>query len=273
MDINETIFADENRLQVTINNRTPVSLTDLTLSLLAISQQYESFIENSFPSDERPSTELLIKEVRSGSIIVELFANAIPFIPLLWTGGSLLEWASNAKDIALWLQGKLADKPQDLSKSDLKQWNSIIEPIAKDNGSQLNLSVTGNGNTVNLLTVNSNEAVRMQNRIKKEIGKIEDPQEATYKKRVMTWYQAKFDTKSKTGNRAKIESVSSKPLRVLFENNAIMEEMFAQGNEFSRPWQHLAYVVDVHIQTLNGTPRVATIVKFYPEETFDPDEP
>ena len=183
MEINETIFADENLLQVTINNRTPVSLTDLTLSLLAISQQYESFIENSFPSDERPSTELLIKEVRSGSIILELIANAMPFIPLLWTGGSLLEWASNAKDIALWLQGKLADKPQDLSKSDLKQWNSIIEPIAKDNGSQLNLSVTGNGNTVNLLTVSSNEAVRMQNRIKKEIGKIEEPQESTYTKR------------------------------------------------------------------------------------------
>lgn len=54
MEINETIFADGNRLQVTINNREPVSLTDLTLSLLAISQQYETFIENSFPSDERP---------------------------------------------------------------------------------------------------------------------------------------------------------------------------------------------------------------------------
>jgi hypothetical protein len=88
----------------------------------------------------------------------------------------------------------------------------------------------------------------------------------------MTWYQAKFDNDSQTGNKATIESISPKPLRVVFDNNAVKTQMFEQGIEFSKPWHQLAYIVDVQVQTINGQPRVATILNFYPQETFDPGE-
>ncbi len=41
---------------------------------------------------------------------------------------------------------------------------------------------------------------------------------------------------------------------------------------FDRPWQELAYIVDVKVQRINGVPRLYTIMKVHEEETFDPDE-
>ena len=76
----------DQRLEITIKNKKPVVLTDLTLSLLAIGQQYEGFIENDVPADQQVSTALLVKEVRTGSIIFELVAQALPIAPLLWDG-------------------------------------------------------------------------------------------------------------------------------------------------------------------------------------------
>ena len=124
-----------NKLEITIQNKTPIALTDLTLALLSVGQQFEKFIENETNEQHRAGSELFIKDVRSGSIVVELIAQTLPVLPLLWTGGSLSEWTTYAKDVIEWLAGKIPTKPKDLTKQDLRQWNQILEPVAKDNGS------------------------------------------------------------------------------------------------------------------------------------------
>ena len=48
--------------------------------------------------------------------------------------------------------------------------------------------------------------------------------------------------------------------------------MFERGSEFGVPWHKLAYIADVKIETIKGIPRVAVIMKYYPKETFNPDE-
>jgi len=260
------------RLEVTIKNELPVALTDLTLSLLAVGHQFEAFVEAELPADMPVASELLVKEVRTGSIVFELVAQALPLAPLFWQGGALLEWANYAKDTIMWLLAKAESPPRNLTKNDLKQWHSILEPVAKDHGSQLNFTVSDGGTVINHFFVNSQEANAAQSRITREIGALEEPNNTIFKKRVMTWYQAKFDNSSQTGNKAVIESISTRPLRVVFDNNAVKNEMFEQGVEYSKPWHQLAYIVDVQVQTISGQPRVATILNFYPDETFDPAE-
>lgn len=273
MPITDISTIDSNRLEIVFNNTTPVTLTDFTLSLLAISSDFEEFIEDEMPRDAaHVRGELLVKEVRTGSIVVELMAQALPIIPLLWEGGAVLEWANCAKDILTWLVGKADQPSRNITRNDLKNWSSILEPVAKDNGSQLNFNVTNGGKIINHFHIGSKEANAAQNKIRREIGLIEEPTNQIFKKRVMTWYQAKFDTQSQTGNRVIIESISRKPLRVLFDNNAVRSQMYEQGLELQRPWHELAYVVDVQVQTINGVARVATILDFYPDETFDPIE-
>jgi hypothetical protein len=104
-----------NKLEITINNNNPVVLTDLTMALLGVGQQFERFIENETNEQHAASSELFIKDVRSGSIIVELVAQAIPVVPLLWQGGSLLEWVNHTKSVIEWLNGKLVSPPKDLT--------------------------------------------------------------------------------------------------------------------------------------------------------------
>lgn len=272
MAISEIRIDTQDRLEITIKNTRPVALTDLTLSLLSVGHQFERFIEVELPNDVPFASELLVKEVRPGSIVFELFAQALPLVPLFWQGGALLEWCNYAKDTIQWLNGKLENPPKNITKNDLKQWHSILEPVAKDNGSQLNFTVADGGTVINQFFISSDEANAAQNRIKREIGLLEEPTDTIYTKRVMTWYQAKFDDSSQTGNKAIIESIGLKPLRVVFDSNAIKAQMFEQGIEFSKPWHELAYIVDVQVQTINGQPRVATIMNFYPEETFDPGD-
>lgn len=272
MAITDIRIDDKDRLEIVINNTRPVALTDLTLSLLSVGHQFERFVEGEMPANAPIASELLVKEVRSGSIVFELVAQSLPFIPLFWHGGALLEWASHAKDTIQWLIGKLDHQPKHLTKQDLRQWHSILEPVAKDQGSQLNFTVSEGGTVINQFFVSSAEANAAQNRIKREVGLIEEPQDSVHRKRVMTWYQAKFDNESQTGNKVLVESISPKPLRVIFNNNAVKAEMFEQGVKFSKPWHQLAYIVDVQVQTVEGQPRVATVLNFYPDETFDPTE-
>ncbi len=261
-----------NKLEITINNKNPVVLTDLTMALLGVGQQFERFIENETSEQHAASSELFIKDVRSGSIIVELIAQAMPVVPLLWQGGSLLEWVNHTKSVIEWLNGKLTNPPKDLTKQDLKQWANILEPIAKDHGSQMNFTVSNGGQVINQIFISSEQANAAQNQIKREIEKLEEPNDHSQRKRVMVWYQSKFDSSSSTGDKAVIESISKAPVKVIFENNAVKKAMLAGDTRYPKQWHELAYIVDVNVQTVQGVPKVYTIINYYDEDTFDPNE-
>ena len=262
----------DTKLQITIRNKSPVGLTDLTLALLAVDHQFQRFLESEANQDYQPSTELYIKEVSSGSIIVDLVAHAMPIVPLIWEGGPLSQWVKQAQAILEWLTGKIETKPKILTKKDFSQWHSILEPVAKDNGSQLNLTVSDGGRVINQFFITSHDAMAAQNRITREIAGLEESDDHILKNRVMTWYQAKFDTISDTGNKAIIESISKKPVKVIFENRAVRESILAGDRDFDKPWHELAYLVDVEVQTINGVPRLYNILSYHEEDTFDPEE-
>ena len=273
MTNNNIISLDfSNKLEITINNSKPVVLADLTMALLGVGQQFERFIENETTEQHHASSELYIKEVRSGSIVIELIAQAMPIIPLLWQSGSLSEWVGHAKAVIEWLNGKIDKPPKDVTKQDLKQWNNILEPIAKDHGSQMNFSVSDGGQVINQFFINSDQANAVQNRIRREIEQIDEPNDHIQRKRVMIWNQTKFVDESHTGDRAVIESITKSPIKVIFENNAVKKAMLGGDSRFSKPWHELAYIVDVQVQTVHDTPKVYTVLNYYDEDTFDPNE-
>ena len=104
------------------------------------------------------------------------------------------------------------------------------------------------------------------------MGILNEPEDHTHRKRVMTWYQTKFDDTSQTGNKAVIESISKSPVKVIFENNAVKKALMAGDPRFKKSWNELAYIVDVKVQTVQGIPKVYTVINYYEEDTFDPAE-
>jgi len=261
-----------NKLEITINNENPVVLADLTLALLCVGQQFERFIETETTEELQVGSELFIKNVRSGSIIVELIAQAMPVAPLLWQGGSLFEWVTQAKSMIEWLNGKLATPPKNITKTDLKQWNNILEPVAKDNGSQMNFTVSNGGQIINQIFINSAQANAAQNTIRRHLQKFDEPDDHVQLKRVMIWSQTKFTDNARTGDRAVIESITSTPIKVIFENNAVKKAMLIGDPRFQKQWHELAYIVDVRVETVRGIPKVYTIINYHDEATFDPEE-
>ena|SRR3990167_1897177 len=270
--MNTILEIDINRkLEITINNQNPVSLKDLSLSLLSFNHQFNRFIESETDSADLGS-ELLIKEVRKGSIVIELVSLASPIVPLLWEGGTLLQWSKVVQDICGWLLGKVKTQPKTLTKQDLQEWNKFVEPVAKDHGSQININVSDGGTVINHFSINSTEANAIQNEISRKIELLDQPEDHIHRQKVMYWYQAKFDPQSETGNKAIIDDISRKALKVLFENNAVKESMLHPSDTFTKQWHELAYVVDVEVQTVRGEPKIYKVLKYYPEETFDPEE-
>lgn len=257
-------------LEIRINNFVPIELTDLTMSLLGIGNQYTSFIEAEANADFEVATELYVKEVRSGSIVIELITNTMPLVPLLWTGGSMLEWVEYSKSTIEWLTSSRSDPPRAINKQTLKQWNNILEPVAKDGSSQMNISAKEGNVTVNQIIINSSDAVKAQEKIRYELEKFDEPDDNTHIMKVMTWYQTKFDLNSNTGDRAIIEQISKKPLKVVFENQAVKTAILEGNEEFDKPWHELAYLVDVVVQTVRDVPKVYTVIRVHSEHTFDP---
>ena len=88
------------------------------------------------------------------------------------------------------------------------------------------------------------------------IKDLNTPEDNIHRRKVMYWYQTKFDPNSDTGNKAIIDDISGTGLKVIFENQAVKEEMLHVNPKFGKPWQELAYIVDVEVQTVRGTPKV-----------------
>lgn len=260
-----------NKLEITIRNTKMVDLVDLTQSLFGISEQYKAYIKN----DSKNSCigNLYIKEIRKGSIVIELVAQTLPYIALFSTSAPIADWVRQLQQTLDWLKGECAIKPVHVTKKDLEQIRGIVRPIAKDHGSQMNLNVTDNTHnhcTVNY-NINYNDAKKIESEATKQIAKIEVEDEHIYRKCLMTWYQSRLDKKAKTGDMATIEAITQKPLKLIFLNDQDKESMYNAGNQFDKPWHELAFTVDVEVQSILGQPKRYKIIKYYAEETFEID--
>ena len=133
----------------------------------------------------------------------------------------------------------------EINKKDLSQ---IVNPIAKDSSSQLNVNVTVNGNNItNYVNIDSNSSNALQNILKTE---IKDKQELkngdVIENAIMTFSQTKNKISGKGGNKAIIDdALPNKPINVIFQDQNVKKEII-KGEE--NPY-NFSYQVDVKIKT------------------------
>lgn len=253
------------RLIIKIDNKNPVELVDLTKSLFSLASQFTSYVEKNGNHKEEREAKLYVKEIKSGSVIVELVELAtvgmIPFVENVNTVVGFAEYCKKAYNFLLKGEGK---KPE-LSQTDYKELSAIVNPIAKDKASQINFSTTINGNVNFNFNLNSTESNAFQNIAKRELDflKIPEQQDDKFEKVVMTWFQARGNIKSKSGNKGVIEELNKKELNIIFEDDNVKEKMLHSDiNPFTT-----AFVVDVKIINVNGKPTIYKIIHLH--EYFD----
>lgn len=269
------------KLTVKYDTKKPVDLADLSLSLHGLSEEYKMHVECSVDPMGDEGVRLSVKEIRPGSIIVELVAIApqalqfpenathirsfttrlqIVFDFLL--GGSVTELPlahEPTEPPIIFPAGKAVEDPH-LERANYKNLGRIIEPIAKEGGSQLNISATDDSAEPPVLfTMSSVSANAIQNRIRRELELLKQPSSGIHEKVLLYWFQARNDPKGKAGDRAIIESLHDRPVKAVFMTDSIKGKILSAAENLFR----MAYVVDVSVETIAGRPALYRILELH----------
>lgn len=246
----------QDTLTFELNNKRPVELADYTLSMLCVAKEFSRFVSESDGEADGSDIKLYIGQIREGSIITELHANAPVIIPLLLDQGkALFEYASFLKKAYEFFLGKEKTPPQVLEKKTLENLSQIIEPVCKDNGSQFNISTTINNYAPITIQMSSLEANAAQNQIKTYLGGLKETVTGSHDKVVMRLFQARND-QSSHGDRAIIESIYRGSVRISFADDAM--KMLVLHPSSGNPFDHV-YVVNVIVETVLGKPALYKI--------------
>jgi hypothetical protein len=247
------------KLVFKIDNEQPVELQDLAMSMLSMGDEYRRFANSYDVSTEE--VRLYVKEIRAGSIITELMPMTPFALPLVSYAASVIDFTAHITKIIEFFAGKKTEPIGFVEKNTLENVSAILEPVARDHASQLNLSnVTFNGEVTFNLSVSSMEANAAQNGIRRRLGEMKEPITGIHEQVVMYWAQAKNQEHSDgAGDRAKIESIYHGSVRVKFADDEIKYLMlYKEPHPFKK-----GYLVDVAVEAVEDKPVLYRVLKLH----------
>ena len=95
-------------LVIKIENKTDISLIDLTMSLMNVGAQYNRFLDRHNISVESNKNPLIVKKLETGSVIIELSSLVLPVASQLNTIFEFTNYIKNSYDFLL---GKVKSAP------------------------------------------------------------------------------------------------------------------------------------------------------------------
>jgi hypothetical protein len=250
-------------LTVRLENLRPVDITELGRMLQALGKEYEEFVVARFEGP-RVNARLFVSRVETGSILLVLQT-------LLDQGSFILQHAevfagfmTNLHEIIdVLLPSKGVDAagkkvPETITPASVERISTIVEPVAKDGGSNLTINVTVSGNTapvyVQPIIISSERANALQNSARRFLGP-QLPSSGSFKGELLQLHQMRGDIKAKTGDRGIIEKFSSKPVKLHFMTPEVKAAIVDQQDNPFR----MAYVVDGEVGTIEGQPSLYKI--------------
>ena len=252
---------NEVSLHIEILNKQPLELTELTKCFIALSNQFNDFVAKNATSEKEREARLYVKEIKSGSVIVDLMEYAtVGMIPFLENVNTIAAFAEYCKNVIQYFLKREGEKPE-LSVTDCKELSQIISPVAKDNGAQFNMSVNVNGKFQQFVFLDSNESNALQNILHREIGSQLSAEIKEFREKVvMAFYQTRSKLSSDTGNKAVIDDIiKGKPVNVFFEPDDLKKAML-KGEENPNNY---VFVVDVKVETVGGKVVAYRVVKLH----------
>ncbi|MDL1988866.1 MAG: hypothetical protein LWX08_14715 [Deltaproteobacteria bacterium] len=255
---------DDYKLTIEIKNDKPVELFDLTNSLLGLADEYKRFLARSDGPTAAEEVKLYVKEIKTGSIITDLVANAPYALPFVEHAKTIIDFSQYLDSIVQFFLGKKAVEPT-LDKRNIENLSNFVEPVAKDGASQLNCNTTIHGNVKMVFNFNSVEANALQNSFRKKMEFLKEPITGLKKNVVLYWYQARNDPKSQAGDKAIIESIFNGPVKAVVDENIKTKMLSGPQNPFQ-----IAYLVDVEVETVNNRPLVYKVQNLH--DKYDKEE-
>ena len=254
-------------LNIEIKNKEPLELTELTKSLISLSNQYNRHSEVNGYSESERNAKLYVKKIETGSVLLDLieFGSASVF-PFIESTNTIVGFAQFLKDSVSYFLKSKGEKP-DLTIQDCKELSQIVSPIAKDSSSQLNVNVTINGNIKNYLTLNSNESNALQNVLKQEIKEKQELKNGDIiENALMVFSQTKNKISGKGGNKVIIDdALPSKAINLIIPDKK-MKKQIIKGDDNPN---NFSFQVDVKVKTADGKISAYEVLKFHDKFPLD----
>ena len=260
-------MADGPFLRVELKNQRPVELLDLTASLTALGEAYQDYAVSHGFDPLEGNVKLYIRELRTGSIVADLesLLHQASFVldhRELFAAflGNFNEIVSFFLTAAPW--GSKEAPPRNVAE----RLSQVFEPIAKDGGSQLFLTIQGDVHLHTDYRYGSEQANVFQNQVRKFYGP-RLPSTMPFRQEPLTLVQVRDDAKSTAGDRGVIERFSGKPVRLLFTNEEAKRRVLDQPENPFR----LVFIVDGEMSTAGGEKPAVYKIQ-YVHASFDRDE-
>lgn len=251
-------------LVLTISNGGPIELVRLTESLAALASSFARYADRSGLAINGDDVRLYVKEIRSGSIVVELVALASTLPMVIEQARSILEFARFLSETIRYFRGEAVVLPAEATAKDAQDVKQLLSPVAVDPKASLQIIAQDNS-TVNVtVNLSSNDANAVQNRATNFAARLAAPVTGLQRQMLFYWYQARDQRSAKAGDLGIIEAISSRAVKTLISSDEVKEQML--GEALFRK----AYVVDVEVQTISGKPSLYKILAV--SESFDRED-
>lgn len=260
-------------LLVKINHTQPIEVDDFVKTISAIGELFDGFCRNNMHSREAQKAKLYVNKIEQGSIEIFLTeAFSALALPMIENVNLIMDFAAHLKNVIEYFTEGRGQKP-DLTAKELHQYHDIFTINANDReGSTMigavDISNTG-GNVFSNCTFNFFGSNSAQNQItrEEEEAKHADPTETVYHRKLLRIFQLRTNMQTDKGNRAIVDSLSDRPLALVFETDELKRRVLCDDNPV-----RYGYLVDVAVLTANDRPVAYKVMALHEVFPIDEDE-
>jgi hypothetical protein len=272
------------RLVITLDPGEPVGLEDLADSFASLARMYERH----YRSNDEAAPKLFVTRLETGSVIAEIAPYGIIMggIAIMDGGMIVTDFANRVWRGISYFSGQ-RDEIQKLeppTKEDAVDLKEFMKPLTGKTGARLGVKharyekTEGDKRTVveynfdeaeiNKASINMEQAIALP-----APQDTQEPTESGIRSEVMLFLEqanrGPGKEKGRTGDRGRIPEVSDKVLPVYFRQSIQdLKERMMQGEETPL---NLVFVVDVHVQRIDGEPKGYTVVEIHESNQREDD--
>jgi len=233
--------------------KNPVLVADFCEALASIADEYNRIKALQERPDE-DAYDIYVSRITDGSIIAYLKEYGPYAMALVEGFNTSGDFITHWRDIMLWLKTKAGPKPE-LHPEQLENAIRFVNPVTRDSAASITLA----GNTFNgpvSIMLNSKEASEVKSNAQVELNEMGRTSFEIRQKVALRWYQARNDTKSKSGDRAIVEELYPKSVKTTFLNEGLKARLIgANENPFKS-----TYAVDIAVEAIGSRPTKYQII-------------
>ncbi|KRE18211.1 hypothetical protein ASE63_03325 [Bosea sp. Root381] len=263
-------------LTIRIDTNDPVELRDFIESLQTFEEQFRRHYERTHAETDDEEAKLIVKTVRSGSIIVDVVAVLAPIVSDMERVKTIVDFVDMVRaKISPWLAP--GGRNPDASLKDLQGFYRAVTAIAKDPSGSLEMKARyvrrdGSGEEVRSeFAVSTHQARIVRDNIAAEQIERQAPSQSEYKQVVMSLHQASLDAARAgraAGEKGIIGTISERPLKLVYASELAGQRIKSELREDDNPLKK-AFVVDVNVETVRGSPHAYRITNVYSVDPVD----